>query len=304
MPERARSGALPGPRPPRARRRRRRRRRHDAAPSCRPAARRGVFSPSARASSPASTSRSRRSCSSIRAVRLRRRSRTTATAARPATRSPASPDRPRRCSRPSGRRSISCSGCRASRPLTRRFVDAAGGRITHPRHAQDDADAAGAGEVRRALRRRRQPPRRPVRRRADQGQPHPARRRRRGGRAARARRAAARCRSKSRRRASRRSTRRSPAGADIILLDNMTDRRDARGRAPHRPAARVIEISGGVTLERLPGARRDRRRLRVGRRAHAFGAGRRHQLRNRLAAALPFACAPFSVAAVSDSLPA
>ena len=29
------------------------------------------------------------------------------------------------------------------------------------------------------------------------------------------------------------------------------------------------------------GARRDRRRLRVGRRAHAFGAGRRHQLRNR-----------------------
>ncbi len=56
-----------------------------------------------------------------------------------------------------------------------------------PRHAQDDAGAARAGEGRRARGRRRQPPRRPLRHGAHQGEPRRARRRRRRGRARRAR---------------------------------------------------------------------------------------------------------------------
>ena len=63
------------------------------------------------------------------------------------------------CSPPSARRSTSCSGCRIA-TLTRRFVDAAGGPHHDPRHAQDDADAARAREIRRARRRRHQPSRR------------------------------------------------------------------------------------------------------------------------------------------------
>ena len=52
-------------------------------------------------------------------------------------------------------------------------------------HAQDHARAAGAGEIRGALRRRLQSPLRPRRRDADQGQPHRGRRRHRGGAQAR-----------------------------------------------------------------------------------------------------------------------
>ncbi len=52
-------------------------------------------------------------------------------------------------------------------------------RCRDPRHPQDHARPAGAGEVRGALRRRAEPPDVPVRRRAGQGQPR-ARRRRRG----------------------------------------------------------------------------------------------------------------------------
>ena len=48
-------------------------------------------------------------------------------------------------------------------------------------HAQDGPRPAGAGQARRGLRRRHQPPRRAARRRADQGQPR-GRRRRRAGR--------------------------------------------------------------------------------------------------------------------------
>ena len=42
------------------------------------------------------------------------------------------------------------------------------------------------------------------------------------------------------------------AGADIILLDNLSHRRHPRGGAPRARAARKIEISGGVTLDRMP----------------------------------------------------
>ena len=68
------------------------------------------------------------------------------------------------------------------------------------------------------------------------------------------------------------------AGADIILVDNLP--LDQIREAVRRVQGRAkIELSGGVTLDRIPGAGRDRRRLRVGRRADAFRAGRRHQLR-------------------------
>ena len=55
---------------------------------------------------------------------------------------------------------------------TAAWVDAvAGTGRADPRHPQDAARAAAAGEVRGALRRRGEPPPRPRRRRADQGQP-------------------------------------------------------------------------------------------------------------------------------------
>ena len=153
------------------------------------------------------------------------------------------------------------------------------GRRPHhdPRHAKDDADAARAGEVRGARRRRDQPPRRPLRRRADQGQPHPpGRRRERRGRRARAptARAADRGRSAD---ARRRSTRRSRPAPTSILVDNMStaDIREAVARADGRAQDRDLRRRHAGSH---PGARRDRRRLRLGRRADAFRAGRRHQL--------------------------
>ena len=66
-----------------------------------------------------------------------------------------------------------CSGVAT---LTRRYVRAARGDVAHPRHAQDAAGPARAGEGGGAGRRRLQPPRLAVRRGADQGQP-PRRRR-------------------------------------------------------------------------------------------------------------------------------
>ena len=60
-----------------------------------------------------------------------------------------------------------------------------------------------------------------------------------------------------------------------MSLDDIRETvRRARGRAK-------VEISGGVTLERLPELAATGRRLRVGRRADALGARRRHQLRDR-----------------------
>ena len=60
------------------------------------------------------------------------------------------------------------------------------------------------------------------------------------------------------------------AGADIILVDNMSARRAFARPCAARAGRAKIEISGGVTLDRDAGAGRDRRRFRVGRRAHAF----------------------------------
>ena len=67
------------------------------------------------------------------------------------------------------------------------------------------------------------------------------------------------------------------ASADTILVDNMpTERHSRGGGAGARPR------EGRNLRRRHPGAdpraRRDRRRVRVGWRAHAFGAGHRHQL--------------------------
>ena len=111
-----------------------------------------------------------------------------------------------------------------------------GHRRDDPRHAQDDAGPARAREARRARRRRHEPPLRPVRRGPDQGQPPAARRRHRVGR------------SRARRRTGlpvevecetlddvRDAL---DAGADTILLDNMTPVRAARGRCCSSPAAR------------------------------------------------------------------
>ena len=128
-------------------------------------------------------------------------------------------------------------------------------RASRARHPQDHADAARAREVRRARRRRDQPSHRARRRRADQGQPHPS-----GGGVAQRRR--------------RRCARIGPrlpieveaqrldevdealeAGADIVLLDNMSidDIREAVRRSRGRAKT---EISGGVTLERMPSSPR------------------------------------------------
>ena len=91
--------------------------------------------------------------------------------------------------------------------LTARYVDRGRGHGRHdPRHAQDDAGPARAREVRRPLRRRREPPRRARRRDPRQGEP-PAHRRRHRARGRRAPRTA--CRSRSRPRRSPTSPRRS-----------------------------------------------------------------------------------------------
>ncbi|MEJ7702829.1 MAG: type III pantothenate kinase [Geodermatophilaceae bacterium] len=74
--------------------------------------------------------------------------------------------------------------CRASgvATATRAWAEALAGTGTDgPRHPQDDARPAGAGEVRRPLRWRHEQAARPVRRRHDQGQPHRGGRRCGGG---------------------------------------------------------------------------------------------------------------------------
>ena len=103
-----------------------------------------------------------------------------------------------------------------------------------------------------ARRRRDQSSRRPVRRDPDQGQPHPARRRR--------RRAPSRARARSRpdlpveveAQTLDEVDEALAAGADIVLVDNMSTRRHPRGGASGRAGRAKIEISGGVTLERIP----------------------------------------------------
>ena len=169
--------------------------------------------------------------------------------------------------------------------LTRRWADALDGHgLRRARHPQDDARAAGAGEVRRALRRRRQPPHGPVRRRARQGQPRrspPAAWPRPSPPCGRWRRSI-------------------PveievdsldglreaidAGADVVLLDNFDARRacapPSRIRDELGPAVRARGERRADARGRPPG-RRDRRRLRRRRRAHPLGQGPRPRPRPR-----------------------
>ena len=113
--------------------------------------------------------------------------------------------------------------------LTARMSPRRRDRRAHRRHAQDDAWPARPGKVRRACRRRHQPPPRPVRLRTDQGQPYSGRRRHRARRRRRAERRAAHDEDRSRGRHARAGRGGARAGADIILLDNMdTGRRCAR----------------------------------------------------------------------------
>ena len=64
--------------------------------------------------------------------------------------------------------------------------------------------------------------------------------------------AAAKCRSKSRRRVSPMWTTAIDAGADVILLDNLPIDADSPGGRARIAGRAKIEISGGVTLDRMP----------------------------------------------------
>ena len=128
--------------------------------------------------------------------------------------------------------------------LTRRYVDAvAGTGATILDTRKTTPGPARAREARRAHRRRHEPPLRPLRRRPDQGQPPAPRRRRRRVASAVRRRPASRSRSSARRSTTSRAA--LDAGADTILLDNMTPAqlreavgaRRAAARRPRPPAA-------------------------------------------------------------------
>ena len=108
----------------------------------------------------------------------------------------------------------------------------------HPRHAQDDADAARAREVRGPRRRRDEPSRRPVRRDPDQGQPHPPcrRRARRGRPRARAHRPGLPIEIEAETLAQVDEA--LAAGAETILVDNMSDRPTSATPSRGRAAAR------------------------------------------------------------------
>ena len=121
--------------------------------------------------------------------------------------------------------------------LTRRYVDAVdgtGATILDTRKTTPGLRALEKYAV--ALRRRHEPPLRPRRRDPDQGQPPAPRRRRSPTSVARARthRPAGRGRVRDARRRSREAL---DAGADRILLDNMTPDELARGRRARSPAA-------------------------------------------------------------------
>ena len=284
----ARSRALPRHRAARARRRRGRRRHHDRRDRSRRCSGRAACSSSRRtACSPASTWRSRRfgSSSPSRQDRLRTK-----------RDGDVLPSRATRVAEVVGSARALLVGERTALNFlqrlsgiatrARRFVDAAGGRDHDSRHAEDDADAAGAREVRGARRRRDESSRRALRRDPDQGQPHPAGRRRHRRPSSAPARTGPACRSRSKRRRSPRSTRRSRPAPRRFSLDNMsTD--DIREAVVAREGAREDRDLRRRDARADAGAGRDRRRLRVGRRAHALRAGGRHQLRNRTALSLP-----------------
>ena len=121
-------------------------------------------------------------------------------------------------------------------------------RCGRPRHPQDDAAAAGAGEVRRALRRRREPPDVAVRRGAGQGQP-----RGRGGRGRRGVPGGARGVPRRAGRGRGRQRRRSRRGGRPPVPTSCcwTTSRSPRSReAVEAVAGRArLEASGGLTLD-------------------------------------------------------
>ena len=185
-----------------------------------------------------------------------------ATRSRPTSRWSAA--RPGRCSPPSAPRSTCSATCPGSRPSTARYVDAiARQRVRVILDTRKTTPGLRALEKARGRRRRRaQPSHGPRRRDPDQGEPR--RDRRRGRPRGRARRATPTPSSRSRSSAATptRSPRRSAAGADRLLLDNMDDGRAAgRGRRPRRrgrSAASARGLRGGHPRQR----RRDRRHRR------------------------------------------
>ena len=128
--------------------------------------------------------------------------------------------------------------------LTRQFVDAAAGRITVLDTRKTTPLMRGAGEVRRARRWRHESPLRARRRHPDQGQPHPSRRRRREA-VPRMRAANLDLPIEVEAQSLCEVDAALEAGADIVLLDNLSTRRHHRGcgrsaaarREPKSPAA-------------------------------------------------------------------
>ena len=122
----------------------------------------------------------------------------------------------------------------------------------HRRDAQDDTRPAGPREGGRRARRRYAAPLRPVRRRDDQGQP------RRGGRRRRRPPSSACVRARPTRHGARGrgghagATRRGPGRAEPASCCSTTwTRRWCARRSSAPPAARSLEVSGGVRLERV-----------------------------------------------------
>ena len=130
---------------------------------------------------------------------------------------------------------------------------ARGHRRDGARHPQDHAWAAGAGEVRRALRRRHQQAHGPVRRGDDQGQPHARGRLARGGvRRCPRRRPGVTIQVEVDRRSPRRSRRSRPGrGSCSGQHGGRPAARHGPGGARHRRAGR-LEATGGLTLAVAP----------------------------------------------------
>ena len=73
---------------------------------------------------------------------------------------------------------------------------------------------------------------------------------------------------------SSRSPKARDAGVDLVLLDNMTPDEVREGGRRSSTARAKVEVSGGITLDTVGAYARSRRRLHLGRRAHALGAAR------------------------------
>ena len=173
----------------------------------------------------------------------------TATVARTAKPSRRCAAAPARCSNASAWRLNFLQRLSGVATLARQFADAvAGTELPRARYAQDHARSAPAGKDGGRRGRRHQSPHGPVRRDSDQEQPHRRGRRRAQRHRARARDAACRFEIEVRTRAKLHEA--LDAGADHLLLDNLTPGeaaewvREIAGRAK-------VELSGGITLENV-----------------------------------------------------